>query len=359
MQRNIFLGYLAIFSLMTFNCFGQNELADWESKVDSIGEQFKETPGFVYLVSKGDDIISKKAYGLANYELDVPLKVDYSFAIGSLSKQFIAISVLRLVEQGKLTLDAPIQRYLPWFNTKEDITIESLLSHTSGIKEFFRNEDFLEVFALPSNREKMIAYLSKEVVNETIPGEKYSYSNAGYAYLTLLIEEVTQKEIGTYLEETIFRPLQMNNTYWGTPGIIKKGQVSGYNITRDEHKTLEKEIYLFANITWVLGAGAIYSTVDDMNKWITGLFNEKIIQKKTLELAIQPYELNDGSKSNYGFGFEINEHKGLDYITHSGMIDGFQSNMIYMPSKKVFGIGLSNRIDFAPRFIYGITNLKL
>ncbi|MEQ5790684.1 beta-lactamase family protein [Muricauda sp. NFXS6] len=359
MHRNKLLGYLAMFFLMIFNCFGQNELAVWESEVDSIGEQFMETPGFVYLVSKGDHIISKKAYGLANYELDVPLKVDYCFAIGSLSKQFIAISVLKLVEQGKLTLDAPIQSYLPWFNAKENITIESLLSHTSGIQEFFRNGDFLEVFALPTSRKKMIAYLSKEVVNDTKPGEKYNYSNAGYAYLTLLIEAVTQKEIGTYLDETIFKPLQMNSTYWGTPGIIKKGQVSGYNITRDEHKTLEKETYLFANITWALGAGAIYSTAADMNRWMTGLFSEKLISKNTLEMAIRPYELNDGSESNYGFGFEIGENERHKVITHSGMIDGFQSNMIYMPSKKIFGIGMSNRIDFAPRFIYGIKNLKL
>lgn len=328
------------------------------SIIDSLGAKYQETPGFNVLIGENQKVLYKNAFGLANYELDVPLKINHSLAIGSLSKQFIAVAILQLMEEGKISLKDKVVKHLEWFHTKESntITIEHLLSHTSGVKDFFTNEDFVEQFVQPFSREKMLKYLSKEVAFENLPGDNYKYSNAGYVYLTLIIEKVSNKGIEEYMYENIFKPLDMGATFWGTPKSLNKGTVTGYITSRDGKNTLSKEMYLYQNLNWVLGAGAIFSSVEDMFTWIIALSNNKFIKKETLEFALNPYKLNNGEVSNYGFGFEIKIENDKKRITHSGMINGFQSNMIYLPKEKLFGIAISNRMDFAPNFIYKVVN---
>lgn len=326
------------------------------SVIDSLGKIYQHTPGFTVLIGQNQKVLYKNAYGLANYELNVHLQTNHSFAIGSLSKQFISIAILTLVEEGKISLEDKVIDHLEWFQTKErnTITIEHLLSHTSGVKDFFVNEDFVDQFIQPFSREKMLEYLSKEVEFESFPGDNYKYSNAGYVYLTLVIEQVTNKNIQEYMQENIFDPLNLDETFWGNPKSLHKGTVTGYITSRDGKKTLSRESYLYQNLYWVLGAGAIFSSVEDMFRWIASLTSYKLIKEETLNLALTPYKLNNGSYTNYGFGFEIKTENNQKVITHSGMINGFQSNMILFPDNKLFGIAISNRMDFAPNFIYDV-----
>lgn len=331
------------------------------SIIDSLGKIYQESPGFTVLIGQDQEVLYKNAYGLANYELNVHLKTNHSFAIGSLSKQFISIAILKLVEEGEISLDDKVINYLKWFQTREKdhITIEHLLSHTSGVKDFFTNEDFVDQFIQPFSRENMLKYLSKEASFESLPGDNYKYSNAGYVYLTLIIEEVTNRNIEEYMQENIFKPLDLKDTYWGSPNSLHKGNVTGYKVTRDGKQTLSRESYLHQNLYWVLGAGAIFSSVEDMFKWIVSLTNYELINKESLDLALESYTLNNGNKTNYGFGFEIMTENNQKVITHSGMINGFQSNMIFIPDTKLFGIAISNRMDFAPNFIYDVVKANL
>ncbi len=324
--------------------------------IDSIANPIKNTPGLTVLVAKDGVVLHKKAYGYANYELKAPNKTNYSFGIGSLSKQFTAIAILKLAENNKLSIKDNVKKYLPWFNTleKDNITIEHLLTHTSGLKDFFNNEDFIDHFVKPFSRNSMLEYLKKEILYETIPGAEYKYNNGGYVLLSLIIEQISGVSFDEYMAENIFEPLHLHSTFVGSPSKLVHGTVTGYNTSRDVHKNILRESYLHFNLNWVMGAGAIYSSVEDMHLWNEALRNNKLISSQSLNLAQTPFKLNNGSKTKYGFGFEIEIKNGIIVITHSGMINGFQSNMIHIPEHHLFLVAMSNRIDFAPDFIYDL-----
>lgn len=345
-----------LLAFLTFSVYpqslGQNEI----KLIDSLTNQIKDTPGMTILVAKNGNVLFKKAYGYANYELKVPNKTNFSFAIGSISKQFTAVAILKLSENNKLSIKDKVKTHLPWFNTKRenDITIEHLLTHTIGAKDFFTNNDFVDYFVKPFSKDIMLEYLAKEISFESNPGTTYKYSNAGYVYLSLIIERVSGVSYDTYIEENIFKPLKMNSSFVGSPNKLVFGTVTGYNTSRDEHKNIIRESYLHQNLNWVNGAGTIYSSVEDMLKWDEALYTNKIIGLEYIKSAQSSFTLNNGLKTEYGYGFEIANNNETKIITHSGMINGFQANMIRIPKHRIYIIGLSNRIDFPPSFIYNI-----
>jgi len=354
-HRIIKLEYALIITLLSLGTMYSQTLKPNNLKfIDSIISPIKDSPGMTLLVAKDGNVLYKDAFGYANYELKTPNKTNYSFAIGSISKQFTAIAILKLAENNKLSIKEKVKKYLPWFNTKaqEKITIEHLLSHTSGVKDFFTNEDFIDYFVKPFSKDTMLEYLKKEIPFESSPGSQYKYNNAGYVYLSLIIEQVSGISYDEYMTEEIFKPLQMNSTFVGSPNKLVFGTVTGYNISRDEEKKILRESYLHLNLNWVNGAGTIYSSVEDMLTWDEALYSSKIITSQSLNKAQSQFVLNDGTKTEYGFGFEIGYENGTKIITHSGMINGFQANMISIPKHHIYIIGLTNRIDFSPDFIY-------
>jgi len=352
---------LILFLLQSFLISSQTIKSRDLRFIDSIAESVKTTPGMTLLIAKKGKVLFKKAYGYANYELKVPNKTNYSFAIGSLSKQFTAVAILKLAENKKISIKDKVKKYLPWFNTREqdNITIEHLLTHTSGLKDFLINENFIDEFIKPFSKKNMLEYLKKEILFESKPGSEYKYNNAGYVYLSLIIEKVAGKSFDEYMSENIFNPLHLHSTFVGSPNKLVHGTVTGYNTTRDAHKTILRETYLHFDLNWTMGAGSIYSSVEDMLKWDNALNTNKIISSESLNLAQTPFVLNDGSKTKYGFGFEVETKKGLKMITHSGMINGFQTNMIRIPKHRLYIVAMSNRIDFAPNFIYKLAKRLL
>jgi CubicO group peptidase (beta-lactamase class C family) len=345
---------ILIFFLYVGTICAQTLDADYLKFIDSIVSPFQETPGMTLLVAKDGNVLYKKAYGYANYELKAPNKTHYSFAIGSVSKQFTAVAILKLAENNKLSIKDNVKKYLPWFKTQEQnkITIEHLLSHTSGVKDFFTNEDFIEHFVKPFSKDSMLQYMIKEIPFESNPGAKYKYNNAGYVYLKLIIEQASGLSFDEFMTEEIFKPLNMDATFVGSPNKLVHGTVTGYNVSRDGNKKILRESYLHQNLNWVGGAGTIYSSVEDMLKWDESFYTNKIISSESINLAQTPFTLNDGTKTKYGFGFEVDTDNGVKIITHSGLINGFEANMIRIPKYQIYIVGMSNRIDFAPDFIY-------
>ena len=318
-------------------CFGgflaapalaQNENDDASSaRVDAyVSAQLREQkiPGLALAVVRDGTVIEARGFGLANFELGVPVKAETLFQTGSVGKQFAAMAVMMLVEEGKVALDDPIAKYFDgtppgW----SKITVRHLLSHTSGIPDY-------ESDSLTNRRDPFINlrqdYTEQELLRkfETLPldfqpGEKWSYSNTGYVLLGILIRKVTGEFYGDFLHERIFQPLGMNSTRIISEADIIPNRSSGYRLEKGELKNQE----------WVSPSlnttadGALYTNVLDMARWDAALYTEKLVKKATLDQIWTPIRLNSGKSYPYGFGWEVTQVSGHRLIQHDGAWQGF------------------------------------
>jgi CubicO group peptidase (beta-lactamase class C family) len=307
-----------------------------EKFVDSlIGPMNKRNqPGTMILVAQDGKPILKKAYGLANVELEVPLKTDHAFAIGSVSKQFTAVAVLQLVQQNKLKLSDDIRKHIPSFNSQgRTITIENLLTHTAGIDmadSEYNNMHSAENAAIYP--ERFIDYaMTRKLVFE--PGTEYSYSNFAYNILAAMIEKISGLPFETYMSEKVFIPAGMTNTFAAQDLKPLNNVVSSYtrgyegkwrNMARDN------------TWDWSRGAGNVITTLGDMLKWDIALREEKVLPKQWLEKAWTPYRLKNGGLVQYGFGWDVNMYDNTPIISHSGGTMGFAAQSVHVPEKNIY-----------------------
>ena len=272
------------------------------------------------VVRDGQTVYSNHS-GHANVELNAPVTADTVFQIQSITKTFTAAAIMMLVEEGKVSLDDPVGRHLD--GTPESwkpITVRHLLNHTSGIKDFI-NEPTASL-RVDVTEQEVLAATAPRALNFT-PGEKYAYSNTGYHLLAMIIRKVTGKFYGDFLAERIFKPLGMEHTRVQELSAVVPGRAAGY-LWRDK---LVNGGYVAQSIL-SYGGGGVLSTAADLAKWDAALRGEKMLKKTTLEQMWTKATLNDGSKSNYGLGWGVNEFNGRRYVQHTGgHVTGFQSVM--------------------------------
>jgi len=295
-------------------------------------------PGCVVLVAKKGDIIYKKAFGTANLELDVPMQPEMIFRIGSMTKQYTAIAILQLVEQGKISLQDSIQEFIKNFPYKgHTITIENLLTHTSGIKDYEQLDAHIPNAIRIEFSAKQIIDSLASLPLDFVPSTKYNYSNSNYFILGYIIEKVSGKSYKDYLQENIFKPADLSNTYYDSPTQIITNRVSGY--TKDSSKYWNVD---YISMSLVYSAGALLSNVSDLLRWHQALYSYKLLKKETLEKAFTSFKLADGKLSEYGYGWFIKDWKGSKSIGHGGAIDGFRSMETYLPGQDIFVTTLCN-----------------
>lgn len=330
---------LVITGISCFSLKGQQiPLKKIESKIDRIIDTtFTEKgPGTVFLVSQGDQIIYRKARGMANVEWEIPLLPESVFQIGSMTKQFTAIAILMLHEQGRLNINDDITRYLPDYPTHGNkITLHHLLNHTSGIKDFTKMKNIMEISRTDLSPSELIDFFKDEPM-DFIVGEKFQYSNSGYIILGYIIEKITGLPYAEYIEKNIFRKAQMErSSYASDRKIINKrayGYHGGENLTNK----------MFISLSLPYASGSLMSNVDDLSKWQSALNNEVLLQEKTLKMAFTNYKLNDGSPTNYGYGWHLRSINNIATREHGGSIFGYKSMAVYVPSKDLYVVGLSN-----------------
>ena len=298
-------------------------------------------PGCAVLVAVKGRIVYKKAFGSANLELKVAMKPDMVFRIGSMTKQYTAIAILQLVEQGKIALQDTIQKYIQEYPSKgHAITIEHLLTHTSGIPDY-------EALNFPIPTAIRADFPPKQIIDslgqlplDFTPGSKFSYSNSNYFLLAYIIERVTGKPYKDYLAGYLFRPAGLMHTYYDSPTQIIPERVSGYARYNMGYSNAG-----YISMTQVYGAGALMANVEDLYKWHAALCAGKLVKKETLEKAWTPATLTDGKVSQYGYGWFIKERNGSRSIEHAGGIDGFQSDGIWFQKEDVFIATLYNSLN--------------
>lgn len=344
MNRSIF--FIALLLTLTTVSAQSKQDKQLEKKLDELlSSRFSDAgPGCDVLVAKKGAIVYHKAFGKADIGLNVPIRTGMLFRIGSITKQFTAVAILQLAEQGKLSLQDSIQQYVKDFPSKgKPITIENLLTHTSGLP------DYLQLDNAGRNAERL-DYTVVEVIDkfkslplQFDPGTKFRYSNSGYFLLGCIIEKVSGKSFSTYLRENILSPLGMENTYFESDGLIIPGKVNGY---RQEGSAYRNADYM--SMTVAYAAGELISNTEDLFKWHQGLYTHRLLKKETLEKAFTPFTLKDGTVTEYGYGWIVRNISGIRSIEHGGAIFGFLTNALYFPAEDVFIAALFN-CECAPK----------
>jgi CubicO group peptidase (beta-lactamase class C family) len=304
--------------LLVVSCAAQTSLSSQEltARVDEYLNALVKQNRFsgAILLAREGKILLSKGYGMANLEDGTPNTPQTKFRLGSITKQFTAAAVLKLQEQGKLSVQDALCKYVEncpaaW----QPITIHHLLTHTSGIPNMTSFPEFRKVkFFRTTPLEEIAMFRDKPL--EFAPGERFNYSNSGYLLLGYIVEKASGKAYGEYLRENILQPLGMKNTDLDVNSAIIKNRAAGY--TQGPNGIINAE---YIDMTIPYAAGALYSTVEDMYLWDRALYTEKLISKKSLEAMNTPF------KDGYGYGVGVGEQYGLKTIVHGGGIEGFST----------------------------------
>jgi len=333
-----------VFALLVllFACQEQpkkNSSANLERGLDSLIQTYLDSSkiaGVAVAVFKGNEKILLKSYGFADLEFDVKLPIDASFAIGSVTKQFTAVATLQLVEQGKLSLDDHINKYILFDTKGKNVTIRQLLGHTSGIKNYSELPIQGKIIVQKLQRDTLLRII-EDMPFDFEPGEQLIYNNTGYFMLGHIIEKIAGLTYEAYVAKNLFEKAGMTNSYYCSENRITKNRAHGYQMSdvgliRAEHP----------NHTWPYGAGSLCSTVQDLVKWNYALHNGKMLGDFAYKQFVAPTKLNDGTTARYACGVAVAEWHEQRMVVHRGTIVGYRSENRYFPKDKLSIIILMN-----------------
>jgi CubicO group peptidase (beta-lactamase class C family) len=278
------------------------------------------------LVSQKGKILLEKGYGIKNAQAKTPNDPQSIFQIYSITKAFTSTVILKLVEEGKLSLSDKLSKFYPEFSKGDSITIEHLLTHTSGIYDYTRGNN------MPDQTEQSFIKFIESKPLDFSPGSGWNYSNSGYWLLGFIIQKITGMTYEEAVRKYIFKPLHMNQSGFDFKHLSDKYKTTGYAIF-SEHTKKEAVVY---EPPGPFAAGAIYSTVGDLYKFHKGLQTFSIITKASLKKAYTPF------KNNYGYGWIIGSFEGKQVVSHSGGAAGFRSNFLRIPEEDICIILLNN-----------------
>lgn len=327
---------LALILLLSTACLAQDFSA---AKIDDYIRaemQSQQIPGVALAVVKDGNVVLARGYGFANVEHQVPVKPETIFQSGSTGKQFTATAVMMLVEEGKLSLEDKITKYFTGApEAWRDITVRHMLTHTSGMGDYPPDFDMRREYT-----EDELFQRIKTIPLAFQPGEKWSYSNIAYVMLGILIHKVSGKFYGDFLQERVFKPLDMSTARIISEADIVPNRAAGYRLVNGQLK----------NQSWVSPSlnttadGALYLTVYDMAKWDAALYTDKLLKRTTLEQMWTPVKLNNGKTHPYGFGWMLGEVRGHRIIEHSGSWQGFKAQITRYVDDKLTVIVFANQI---------------
>jgi CubicO group peptidase (beta-lactamase class C family) len=288
------------------------------------------------LVFQNGEKLLKKSYGYASIELTAPMPENAQFEIGSVTKQFTAAAILKLVEAKKLSLEDDFTDYIPFDTKGRKITINNLLNHTSGIPSYTEIREFWDLSIQEHPRDSLVRLVER---NDFLfePNEALIYNNSAYFFLGLIIEKVTEQSYEEFLKQEFFEPLGMNSTNYCSNSKVVKNKVYGYNYSPNG---LQQKPYL--NHTWPYSAGSLCSTTEDLLIWMRALHTGKVLTEPMYQTMISPDNLNDGTSVSYAKGLVNFSNFGHNEIAHGGGIHGFLSDTRYFPEEDLYIICLIN-----------------
>jgi len=294
-------------------------------------------PGATVIVTRDGQTVFRKAYGMADAAKGVALTPETSMRLGSITKQFTAAGILMLAEEGKLTLNDDITKFLPDYPTRgKSITIEHLLTHTSGIVSYTGKQGFGAMMNQDTPVPKMIDFFKNDPL-EFEPGSVHKYNNSGYFLLGAIIEKVSGQPYATFVEQRIFVPLGMTQTAYEGHERVKGPRAAGHTKTPTGF-----DASMQISMSLPYAAGALVSTVDDLARWDAAISAGKVLKADSLKKAFTPYTLTTGKRTGYGYGWGVGEIRGMPVIDHGGSIPGFSTFALRLPEQKLYVAVLTN-----------------
>ena len=317
--------------------------ASQASKVTALFEHLNVgmQPGAAVMVIKDGDIVYSSGFGYANIEEKMPIDANSNFRLGSVAKQFTAMAIMVLADEGKLDYDDPVIQYIPELEKYPGVTIRHLLTHTSGVPDYY---DTIDTSAgMPTNAD-MPAVMASMDGPVFAPGEQYEYSNPAYEMLPLIVEKVSGQTFSEFMIQNVFEPAGMEDSliYDQTEPEIAN-RVYGYEPTADGFKLND-----YHALNYLDGSGGMYATLEDFLAWDNALYGEDIVSDATLKVGFTRFELNNGDEIDYGFGWRLDQHRGHRRIAHGGSWVGFRTSIARYPEEKLAVVVLTNRTDGNP-----------
>ena len=346
------VGFTAAEILGQQNMPAKTQPFDEESakKADAFLSQWdkNDMPGCAVGVVKDGKLVYKRGFGMANLDYDVPNTTSTLFNLASASKPFTAASIALLAQQGKLSLDDDIRKYIPEIPKYEDpVTIRHLIHHTSGIREYQGLIFFGGISPDNALDDKAILNMLARQKNLSFkPGTKHQYSNSNYHLLGIIVARVSGKSLRAFAEENIFKPLGMKNTrYFDNRFEVIKNRASGYMVGPGNRIRVRSSLFD------LVGGGGVLTTVEDLYLWDQNFYEPKVGNKELISLLTTPGSLNNGEKLDYASGLWRTEYKGLPVIKHSGNMSGYRAQIVSFPEQRFTIIALSNNSAIYPSII--------
>ncbi|MFC1563345.1 serine hydrolase domain-containing protein [candidate division KSB1 bacterium] len=335
--------FLLISSASAYQAYPHNELTD---QVDRLFERWDkdDSPGLALGIFKDGRIIYARGYGMANLEYGIPNTPQTVFRTGSVSKQFTAMCIAILADQGKLSLDDNIRRFIPEMPEYETpVTIRHLVHHTSGVRDYLT----LQSLALKSDAD----YYTNQDVLDIItwqkelnfpPGDQYLYSNSGYFLLAEIIARASGMPTKEFAEKYIFEPLGMNNTHFHDDrNLIVKNRASGYSPSRGGYRISMTQLEM-------IGDGGVFTTMEDMFEWDNNFYDNMLGSPGLMNVVLTPGIFNDGTRQTYAFGLRVDKYRGIDIVGHGGAFVGFRAANLQFPDHKFSVVILANTSAINP-----------
>lgn len=323
----------AVLTALLFFTISQSALSQTnfeKTKLDNYFNALEKNNKFMgsVAVSKNGEIIYTKSIGFADFENKVKATENSKYRIGSISKSFTTVLTLKAIEEKKLSMNQPIEKWFPTIKNAKNITVRHLLSHRSGINNFTNHNDYLTWSLEPKTEKELVEIISKGGSDFT-PDSKAEYSNSNFLLLTYILERTFKKPYSDLLQEFIVKPIGLTNTYVFGKINPSNNECKSYSFA--ETWKVESE----TDFTVPLGAGAITSTPTDLTKFADALFGGKLLTEESLEIM---KTIKDG----YGIGlFQIPFDNSVGY-GHTGNIDGFSSVYSHFPDDKISYALISN-----------------
>jgi CubicO group peptidase (beta-lactamase class C family) len=333
---------IALPGLILTSAHGQTELSpELRTKIDKLAtETLKQSgvPSASIAVVRDGKIVYLNAYGDARLEPKVPAKPDMRYSIGSISKQFTAVAILLLQEEGKLSLDDKVSKFIPELTRANDVTIRQLLSHTSGYQDYWPQDYVMPMMLHPVTAAKIMDLWARKPLDFD-PGTKWQYSNTNYVIAGVIIEKASGKPLLSYLQEKVFAPLGMKSVANIDQQKLGETDPVGYlRYALGPLRPAPKE-----GPGWLFAAGELAMTAEDLAKWNISLIDQKLLKPASYRELERETQLNNGLGTRYGLGVSLAMEAGHRAVSHGGEVSGFTAESVVFPDDRVAVVALTNQ----------------
>ncbi len=315
--------------------------ADLRTKIDATAQQALDqtrVPSASVAIVQGGKIVYTHAYGKAKLDPPVPAEPSMRYSVGSISKQFTAAAILLLEQQGKLSIDDPVSKYIPDLTRANEVTIRMLLSHTAGYQDFWPEDYLMPPMREATTAQHILDTWAKKPLDFD-PGTRWQYSNTNYVIAGLIVEKVSGMPLMKFLQANVFKPLDMEAVWNSDAERLGDTDASGYiRYALGPLRPAPKE-----GKGWMFAAGELAMPAYDLAQWNISMMNRSLLAAKSYDEMFATVKLKDGTDPHYGLGLFVRNAFGRTFYEHSGEVSGFVSENMVFPEDKAAIVVLTNQ----------------